>query len=195
LQSNPTLDQDKTCGRKPALKFVFESACEIFDSHYLSLNSKLRLPILAGCKPPPYPVKSIPDGEEILAGLQRERDRFGAYVVANYWHWSRLCPPRIPHCARWPLSDLNPLGMQLSVDWEGFCILLDYLYDANCSFIHRGRRMEIENLAFGSRIHPIHGAWHKRAVTQYRYLAADNLLDRSKINPFGLSAERHRRDQ
>jgi hypothetical protein len=127
--------------------------------------------------------------EDIPLPLQRSLDLFGAYAIANYWPWSRLKPPCIPECTRWPE------GATLSLDWDGFCTLLDYLYDPLASFIARGRLSELSNLAFGSRDHPIHGNWHKRALTKYRYHEADNLKDPATINPFGLTAERLRQEQ
>jgi hypothetical protein len=128
------------------------------------------------------------EGETIPPTLKAERNKWGAYVVSNYWPWSYNEPPSIPPCERWLQ------GKVLTVDWNGFCDLCDYLYDPQASFIARGRLFEIESLAYGTREHPEHGAEHKKLITMYRYSNADNLRSQINLNPFGLSQDRINRD-
>jgi hypothetical protein len=174
----------RTQGRKAAAAFEMHPGCPLAKSHYLIVNAKQTLVVMAGGKPPDYPIDEVPDLNIVPIALQRRRDSFAAYAVANYWSWSATLPPSIPSCTRWPQ------GKIIRPDWAGFCILLDYLYDcegAGPGFIHRGRLMEIENLCHGTREHPVHGALVKKLVTKYRCGEADDLRNKKKLNPYSRS--------
>jgi hypothetical protein len=152
-------ERERGQGRQPSERFLFNANSPLFETHCLALNAKQLLVVSAGGKPPAYPVTIVPEGDTVPPPLKAERNKWGAYVVSNYWPWSRSEPPRIPPCKLWLQ------GKILTVDWDGFLVLCDYLYDTQASFVARGRRFEIKSLAYGTREHPEHGAEHKKLIT------------------------------
>ena len=135
---------------------------------------------MAGGRSPPYPVTCVSVDEEVTVQLQKERDVFGSYIVANYWPFWRDHAPRLLVDGSTGETEL------LTFDWLGFIKLVDYLYDDNkASFIDKGRLFEIDSMAFGTREHPEFGQLMKRAITEYRFKSADNLDNQELLNPFG----------
>lgn len=172
-------EMEAKAGRPSSKKYLLDYKHPLYKSHCLQLKTKLSCPIMAGGKPPVYPV-DVTEGveERKFKGVQKKRDNFAKYVIANYWPYTRRYAPKLP----------GPDGCEISFDWSGLCILIDYMSSAESSYIEKGRLSEIENLAFGTREHPEFGSLHKRLITQYRFSRSHELADKNLIDPFGKNA-------
>ena len=181
---NPTLwrsDSVQTHGSKKNQRYLLSEDNTLHKTHCIMLQAKQKLVVLAGGKPPVYPV--INPEETISNRVVSKGLYFGRYIVANYLPYTRSVPPTLP------------TGVKISFDWKGFCKLCDYLYSPNASCIYRGRLLEIESLAFGTRDHPVHGKENKKLMTQFRFQGADDLDDQKKLNPFNLESVKKQQQQ
>ena len=179
--------QPEKGGRRPAARFFLHPNSPLAESHYLTLNAKQDIVIMAGGKPPPYPTTEIDPNDVVPIPLQKARNLYGGYMIATFVPWSIDSPPMIDACTRWPD------GKVLTLDWNGFCDLCDYMYDPDCPFIYRCRLKEIEAMAHLGRDHPEHGLVNKKLITIHRNMAADDLTNIDTMNPFGISEERRQR--
>ena len=69
---------------------------------------------MAGSHPPPYPWDQLKIDQEPSAQLRRERDAFGAYVIAAYCPYSSGKFPTLNY------------GDRLTLDWSGFIKYIDW---------------------------------------------------------------------
>jgi hypothetical protein len=166
------VDRSRMSGRISNTCFLFHTDHPLYLSHCMVLKAKQSMIILAGGLPPKYVFPDLNDFDLASKTLKHQLDRFGAYVVANYWPCSLNEPPHVGET-------------RLTYDWSGFSFLMDYLYSKEASFIARGRLFEIENLAFGGVEHPKHGAQLRKLITQYRFSEADDLRIEESNRPFG----------
>lgn len=172
-------DRDRPPGREPAMRFLLNPINPLAETHCLCLKSKLSVVVFAGGKPPKCPTTVIAPGVNVPLPLQNHRNVYSYFIIANFVPYSRNQPPCVP--------DGNGGMRDLSLDWDGFCALCDYLYSPEASFIDRGRLSEIRNLGFATREHPDFGKVNKILVTKYRYQNADDLNNPLTINPFGIN--------
>jgi hypothetical protein len=135
----------KSGAREKASRYLLHTSHPLHETHCHRLEAKQQLVVLAGGLPPLYPTGLAKDGKAVSKALQDQRDTFGAYIVANYWPFSCDEAPRTP-----PTTE-NSTGTALTYNWRGFCLLLDYMYSSEASFMDRGRLSEIHNLAFATR--------------------------------------------
>ena len=134
---------------------------------------------------PSYPWEVVDsDTGAISSQLQKKRDLFGGYVIANYCPYDVDQPPS------------NPLnGVVYSFDWIGFNDYLNYLYQSD-SYIDKGRLLEIIFLADSTGVNPLSGGDSQRQlVNDYRHQNSDNLKDESKMNPFGYQSKAFKFDE
>ena len=152
-------------GRPPSLKMLLSVNSPLHFSHCMVLKSLQTINIYAEGKSPVYPVEQPTPGCLPSDVLQKNRDSWGSYVVANHW----------------PISEDEKMPFELN--WKGFCDMMQYI-DNFPTFINLGRKQLIINLAHGTRTNPIHGEKNKKLITQFRNSNAENVRDVLNVDPF-----------
>tara|TARA_A100001015_G_C14796282_1_gene635102 strand:- start:52 stop:579 length:528 start_codon:yes stop_codon:yes gene_type:complete len=149
------------------------------------MSAVTRVAVMANGKAPSYPWEVVDSYTGAISSqLQKKRDLFGGYVIANY------CPYDID---QQPSNPLN--GVDYSFDWIGFNDYLNYLYQSD-SYIDKGRLLEIIFLADSTGVNPLSGGDSQRQlVNDYRHQNSDNLKDESKMNPFGYQSKAFKFDE
>ena len=140
---------------------------------------------MANGRAPSYPWEVVDSYTGTISSqLQKKRDLFGGYVIANY------CPYDID---QGPSNPLN--GIDYSFDWIGFNDYLNYLYQSD-SYIDKGRLLEIIFLADSTGVNPLSGVDSQRQlINDYRHQNSDNLKDESKMNPFEYQSKAFKFDE
>ncbi len=175
-------ERKRKVGRPAAKMFLMAETHSLFRFYALALNAKQTTPIMAGGLPPAYPVEPFPQYSRASRTITLPWNCFGAYVVANFWPAQIDGPDCVP-------GDASHTAVTL--DWSGFCRILDHLYSADASFSDGGRLAAITNLAFATRHHPEFGNSMKNIVTKYRTSAADDLNKPHLLNPLGKKVQHY----